>query len=126
MSEKHYRWKDIQKPTQRLNAFLTPNKELPAKFAPSRDRSLSVDKLFNLSRSRLHSSTDIIPLNQTHEDSFRGREDSRRKEVEEKIEEAKKETDDKKASITRFPTLSLVMQQSSLTAENRQSVVAIN
>ena len=39
MSEKHYKWRDIGKPPQRLNAFLTPGKDLPSKFAPSRDRS---------------------------------------------------------------------------------------
>jgi hypothetical protein len=71
MSEKHYKWKDIGKPPQRLNAFLTPSKEIPAKFAPNRDRSQSVDKLFNTSRSRLHSSVEMQALNHTREDSFR-------------------------------------------------------
>lgn len=49
------KWKDI-KPTERLNRILASKKTLPSKFAPPRDRSESVDKLFNNSRSRLHSS----------------------------------------------------------------------
>lgn len=71
MSEKHYKWRDIGKSPQRLNGFLTPSKDLPTKFAPKRDRSESVDKLFNTSRSRLHSSVEMQALNHTREESFR-------------------------------------------------------
>jgi hypothetical protein len=84
MSDRHSKWRDIGKPPQRLNAFLTPGKELPTKFAPNRDRSQSVDKLFNNSRSRLHSSAEMHALNHTREESIKDRvevrEESRRKE----------------------------------------------
>ena len=63
MSERHYRWKDIRKTPDRLNAFLQPKKEVPAKFAPSKDRSHSVDVLFENSRSRLHTSAEMQALN---------------------------------------------------------------
>ena len=57
MSGKISKWKEAKSTGDRLNKILS-NKptEIPCKFAPKRDRSESVDKLFNSSRSRLHSS----------------------------------------------------------------------
>ena len=119
MSERHYKWRDIGKPPQRLNAFLTPAKQLPTKFAPSRDRSQSVDKLFNNSRSRLHSSAEMHALNHTREESVKERaevrEDSRKKD----------EADEKKTSLNKFPTLSLMMQQSSINADKQHSGLVV-
>jgi hypothetical protein len=58
-------------------------------------------------------------LNQTREDSFRWK-------AEQKEESKKKEeVDDKKVSLSKFPTLSLMMQQSSITAENRHSALIV-
>jgi hypothetical protein len=58
-------------------------------------------------------------LNQTLEDSFRWK-------AEQKEESKKKEeVDDKKVSLSKFPTLSLMMQQSSITAENRHSALIV-
>jgi hypothetical protein len=56
---------------------------------------------------------------QTREDSFRWK-------AEQKEESKKKEeVDDKKVSLSKFPTLSLMMQQSSITAENRHSALIV-
>lgn len=83
MSERHFKWRDISRGPQRLNNILAPRRELPVKFAPTKDRSLSVDKLFNNSRSRIHSSVEMLALNQTREESNKEkhelREDSKKK-----------------------------------------------
>ena len=84
MSERHYKWKDINTTPQRLNNILAPRRELPTKFAPAKDRSLSVDKLFNNSRSRMHSSVEMQALNQT-------REESNKEKTDQKEESKKKE-----------------------------------
>lgn len=45
--------------------------QLPTKFVPSiKDRSESVDKMFNNSRSRMHSSLELTALNQTMEEEI--------------------------------------------------------
>lgn len=68
MSEKHQKWKDVGRPSHLLEKTLFQRRELPVKFAPaSKDRSKSVDALFNSSRSRINSSTDMIALNQSKE-----------------------------------------------------------
>ena len=42
---------------------------LPTKFVPSlKDRSESVDRMFNSSRSRMHSSLELTALNRTTEE----------------------------------------------------------
>lgn len=66
MSERNHKWKEVGKTAQRLNSILGATRDLPSKFAP-RDRSESVDKLFNSSRSR-HSSMEMQILNQTREE----------------------------------------------------------
>jgi len=48
--------------------MLSAKKELPTRFAPNKDRSESVDKLFNNSRSRLHDSMEMAALNNTREE----------------------------------------------------------
>jgi len=59
MSEKYYKWKEVSKGGQRLNSIMGAKRELPSKFDPTRDRSASVDKLFNSSRERLSSSMEM-------------------------------------------------------------------
>lgn len=62
------KWKEIKSRGDKLNKILTniPT-DLPFKFAPKRDRSDSVDQLFNTSRSRPHSSLELSKLNKTQE-----------------------------------------------------------
>lgn len=69
MSNRTFKWKETGKTAQRLNRILrTDGFRLPNKFAPSsKDRSESVDKVFNNSRSRLHSSLQITALNRTQQ-----------------------------------------------------------
>lgn len=69
MSDRQFKWREVGKTAPRLNSMLANKKELPSRFAPSRDRSDSVDKLFNNSRSRLHSSMETGALNSSREDS---------------------------------------------------------
>jgi hypothetical protein len=60
------KWKEVNSTSERLNRMLSSKPtDLPTKFAPKRDRSESVDKLFNNSRSRVHSSFELTALNKT-------------------------------------------------------------
>lgn len=69
MSEKASKWRKTNTPTKRFTNFVTEKKELPDKFRPTRDRSESVDKIFNRSRSRVNSeaSIEVTQLNHTLE-----------------------------------------------------------
>ncbi len=67
MSEKYYKWKEVSKAGKRINSIMGAKRELPSKFDPTKDRSASVDKLFNSSRERLSSSMEMEALNQSQE-----------------------------------------------------------
>lgn len=67
MSEKTSKWRKTNTPTKRYQNIAGAKKELPEKFRPTRDRSESVDKIFNGSRSRVNSegSIEVSQLNNT-------------------------------------------------------------
>ena len=66
MSGKISKWKEVNSTSERLNRMLSSKpSDLPTRFAPKRDRSESSDKLFNNSRSRIHSSFELTALNKT-------------------------------------------------------------
>jgi hypothetical protein len=111
MSERHFRWKDVGQIPTRGNANLTPKRDFPSKFAPTRDRSMSSDKLFNNSRSRMHSSVEMMALNQSREESFRERHEPRNGS----IKKEEKELGEKRTTLIKFPTLELNNQQSNMT-----------
>jgi hypothetical protein len=112
MSDRQFKWREVGKTATRLNSMLAAKKELPSRFAPSRDRSDSVDKLFNNSRSRLHSSMDIAVLNSSREDSphpLQHPPDKREESTERKTSVLKTNT---------LPTLLLGERQSTLLQES--------
>lgn len=57
----------MSKTASRLNNMLKGNNKLPSKFAPSRDYSDSVDKIFNNSRDHLHASLEVTANNHSRE-----------------------------------------------------------
>lgn len=66
MSARLSRWKEVKSTGDKLNKTLDIKiPDIPSKFAPKRDRSESVDKLFNDSRSRAHSSVELSVLNKS-------------------------------------------------------------
>jgi len=66
MSGRLSKWKEVKSTGDKLNKTLDIKiPDIPTRFAPKRDRSESVDKLFNNSRSRVHSSLELSALNKT-------------------------------------------------------------
>ncbi len=54
----------------RLNTVVADGPRLPSRFEPSRDKSLSHEKLFDQSRSRNYSASEFNALSKSREDDF--------------------------------------------------------
>ena len=59
MSERNSKWKNISKASQKSTQAIPNTKELPERFRPGRERSESVDRIFNTSRSKVHSNSSL-------------------------------------------------------------------
>lgn len=59
MSERHFKWRDVSKPSQTSSRLVLNPKQLPERFRPRRERSESVDRIFNGSRSKVLSNSSL-------------------------------------------------------------------